>query len=265
MPFAIDLSPRQSARTLEQAIRHRAEVLMEPRVWEEPEPVTCRLEPSPDSGSRRDGTATIILSYDLASDTAADTKARVEQFYNLVGTYCDFAVRLGENVYLFSADVTRVIRPIEPVTGLMIHLSRPETLQVAQRRRFRRFQLADSTKVRLSWRREGEPPNEGVGWLCNVSADGLACRTDTAVGERVWIGETIRVDFTLSPSDPQRFVFDAVVCAKTPAGSEGKSIIGMHFQIDPQLAMARQMAEALRRRLWDRNMLTSRTPDEEKF
>lgn len=273
MPFAIDLNPRQSARTLQQAIRHRAEVLLEPRLWEQPEPIACRLEPSPESGMRRDGgSRVIVLSYDLASEPTgvptempAEPRARIDQFGRLVGSYCDLAIRLGDNVYLCSADVVKVVRPAEPDVPLLIHLTRPETLQVAQRRRFRRFQLADSAKVRITWRREGEPANEGIGWLCNVGADGMACRTDNHVADRLWIGETVRVDFTLAPTDPQRFVFDAIICNKTPAGTEGKAIVGLQFQTDPQRVSSLQMAEALRQRLWDRSLLASRTKDEESL
>ncbi len=265
MPFAIELSPRQSARTMEQAIRHRAEVLMEPRVWESQEPVTCRFEPSPDGGGRREGSGVIVLSYDLAVEAPPDVRLRMEEFYQLSGTYCDLAIRLGENVYLCSSDVTRVTKPLEPPSGLLIHLSRPETLQVAQRRRYRRFPLADSTRVRITWRREGEPPSEGTGWLCNVSADGLACRTDVNIGEQLFIGETVRVDFSLARTDPQRFVFDAVICNKTPAGTQGKMIVGLHFLIDSQLASAVQMAESLRNKLRERSMLPTRTPGPEGF
>jgi len=273
MPFAIDLSPRQSARTLQQAIRYRAEVLIEPRIWEQAEPIACRLEPPPEGGSRRDGSARVmVLSYDLTCESPGESteapaapRITADQFGRLIGTYCDLAIRLGENVYLCSADVIKVIRPAEPDVPLIIHLTRPEMLQVAQRRRFRRFQLADSAKVRITWRREGEPANEGIGWLCNVGADGLACRIDTHTADRLWIGEIVRVDFTLAPTDPQRFVFDAAICNKTPAGSEGKMIVGLQFQTDPQHASSLQMAEALRQRLWDRGLLASRTQDEESL
>jgi hypothetical protein len=264
MPFAIDLSPRQSARTLEQAMRHRAEVLVEPRTWEEAEPLSCRLEPAMDTGSRRDGGARlIVLSYDLSAENQPEPRSSIEQLCRLVGTYCDLAIRLSENIYLCSSDVIRVIRPVEPNGALYLHLARPEMLQVAQRRRFRRFPLADSARVRISWKRDAEPAGEGVGWLCNISPDGLACRTDLQVAEQLLIGETVRVDFALSPTDPQRFVFDAAVCNKIPAGTEGRIIVGLQFQTDPQLASSLQMAETLRRRLWGRSILASRASDEE--
>ena len=179
MPFAIDLSPRQSTRTLEQAMRHRAEVLVEPRTWEEADPLSCRLEPAPETGSRREGGARlIVLSYEPSAENQTGPQPSIEQFCRLVGTYCDLAIRLGENIYLCSSDV-------------------------------------------------------------------------------------VRVEITLSPTDPQRFVFDAAVCNKIPAGTEGRMIVGMQFQTDPQLATSLQMAEALRRRLWSRSILAGRASDEE--
>ena len=44
MAYAIDLSPRQTTRTLEQAVRYRADILLVPRVQRDEEPIVCSLE-----------------------------------------------------------------------------------------------------------------------------------------------------------------------------------------------------------------------------
>jgi len=272
MAYAIDLSKRQSARTLEQAIRHRAEVILETRVWPDAEPIVCRLEETPKPGQGKTATPkTLVLSYSPAPgdpratgpDDPHTPEELAERYAQLVGTYCDLFIRLGDHVYLCSGDVTRVEQPSADRRDIRFHLSRPETIQVAQRRRFRRIAVADSSKVRLSWARDDRSTNEGIAWLCNVSANGIACRADAHVVDRLWIGDRLRVEFTLTPTDPEQLVLEAVVCNKTPAGTAGKMIIGMQFLTGPEYEASTRAAESLRRRLWSSNLLASQTRDPE--
>ena len=271
MPFAIDLSPRQSVRTLEQAIRHHAEVLLEPRTWTNLEPITCRIErATPQSAHDLPPSKTILLSCDLneigdawrsLSNAPHQQDGVLDTFNRLVGTYCDMAIRLGQQVYLCSADVVKVEPPAPHNATIRIHLTRPDAIQVGQRRRFRRVRLADSTKVRLSW---GPKAEEGIGWLCNISPEGLACRVEAQVADHLWIGDKLHTELTLTPTDTQPFVFQAVICNKTPAGTEGKMIVGMQFFIDTNDAATLKAIETLRQKLWDRNTLSSPRRDEEK-
>ena len=119
--------------------------------------------------------------------------------------------------------------------------------------------MADSSKVCLSWTRDDRSNHEGVAWLCNVSENGIACRADSHVVDRLWIGDAIHVEFTLTPSDPERLAMDAVVCNKTPAGTSGKMIIGMQFLAGPGYEATNQAIESLRCRLRGWNLLTSQT------
>ncbi|NLX22716.1 MAG: PilZ domain-containing protein [Phycisphaerae bacterium] len=269
MAFSIDLSERQSARTLEQAIRHQAVTIIEPRLWPDAEPIVCHLERALNADEKAlAAPPALLLVWDpgvadpdvvVSLETLESTAERYRQ---LVGTYCDLVIRLGEHVYLADTDVVKVEKPSAMHTEIRIHVSRPDRLQVAQRRIYRRIQLGNSSKVRMTWTREDEQPGEGIGWLCNVSAGGLACRVDAHLVDRLLIGESLHVEFRLSPTDPETFALDAVICNKTPAGNEGKMLIGMQFITGTGHEASAMAAESLRRRLLDRHMLAGRAPKE---
>jgi|GEM_PF-546512 len=263
MPYAIELNPRQTARTLEQAIRHGSIVTLEPRIWPEDEPIECRLLRSDPVEDPRLRGKTLVVEPCSKDDAHGDGQngevggsGRIEgdpeRFGQLVGTYCDATVYLGDHFYLFSADV-RVVEQLESTEGQArvqrIYLSRPSVIQVAQRRRFRRLQVAKSTQVELRLKGEGGNQNCGIAWLCNVSGDGLACRTEGRVAEQLYIGEEMTVTFGLSPSESERFVLDTVLCNKTPAGTEGKMILGLQFLTDADHQGSATVAESLHKRL----------------
>ena len=260
MAYALDLSPRQTTRTLEQAVRHRAEVLLLPRVRPDDEPILGRLEsivvPSEDPSCR----AYLAVVFggegnpagegnEPACSEAVPAGAGSERCAELVGTYCDVTIRLGENRYLFCSDVVSVTEVPKSSGAVRISLARPETIQVAQRRRSWRFRSARSSRVELR-RINGDPSAGGsIGWLCNVSGDGLACRVDAGVADRLAIGEQVEAEFTLTSGDEDRFVLDAALCSKTPAGTQGSMILGLQFLTGPGHASSADAAEALRQRL----------------
>lgn len=274
MSYAIDLSPRQSSRTLEQAVRHKAVVLLEPRIWSDVITLTCTMEErSRQASNLPEAGRFIVLCCELNREDNASLLRAADQshasdvldaFRRLVGTYCDLAIQLGEHVFLASADVVKVDVPPPQADAVRIWMAAPATLQVAQRRRFRRIQLAESCRVWLRSLGEKEATHEDIGWLCNISSEGLACRVDAATANRTWIGDRLHVIFTLTPTDMQRFAFDAVVCNKTPAGTEGKMILGLEFTIDAEHAESTALSEALRKRLWSSGTLIRRIGEEPK-
>jgi len=269
MDFAIDLNPRQSARILEQAMRHRAEVILEPRVWPEDRTIPCRLEPPPDGNDPHLRYHPLILIPALTESAANEgeqtsvhslsPKENMPDWQELVGTYCDASINLSEHRYLFEADVIWVEYVSEPSAGCRIYVSCPQCLQVAQRRRYRRITLAQSTQVELHWGDTEKPAFRSLGWLCNLSADGLACRTDRRTADDVWIGDRVEVCFTLGSSDPQRFQIDAVLCNKTPAGTTDKFILGLQFLTDEEHPDSAAAIKVLRKRLMKTCSLPARS------
>ena len=260
MTYALDLSPRQTARTLEQAARHGADVLVVPRVRPDDEPIACRLQSleAPTEGNA--GRACLVVvphrdSFPAGEGnepdrfTAPQATPDRDSCEDLPGTYCDVTIQLGENRYLFCSDVVAVWPSTEAGGGVRIGLARPETIQVSQRRRFWRFRPARSSQVGLCWTDGGQSTGQGVGWLCNVSGDGLACRVDARVADQLGIGERVKANFALGPTDSDRFALEATVCSKTPAGTQGTMIVGLQFLTGPGHESSADAADALRRQL----------------
>ncbi len=260
MSYAIELNPRQSARTLEQAIRQQAQAVLEPRAWDGEEHLFCRLE-APGSPLELDATPILAVSVLSRGETSIHPHGveqkrpapiGVDELHSLVGTYLDAVILLGEQRYMFSTDLLRVLPPAETEALPRVHLARPGILQVAQRRRFRRIKLSHSAQVDLTWIREGLGRMGGVGWLCNVSGEGIACRTEERIADMIWIGDELEVEFTLAPGDAERFRLQGVLVNKTPTGNLGKSILGIQFQTDEAHVQGAKAAGLLRQRLVER-------------
>ena len=250
MVYAIELNPRQSARTLEQALRHCCAVVLQPRIWPEELTVKGQLVPGPSVPQPLpQDWLTLQLEWEPPTGAELDPGSvpTKDQLLQIEGTYCDAHFQLSEHRYLFSSDIVRVEWPEHSVP--QVHVERPSNLQVAQRRRSWRFQPARSAQVELRWTREGQIPAGSVGWLCNVSAEGLACRTDARIADQLWIGDQVTVEFTLGPGDPEPYILDAILCNKTPAGSPGRVILGVQFLTGPGHEATARAAELLRQQL----------------
>lgn len=260
MSYAIDLNSRQSARTLEQAIRQQAQVTIEPRAWDNQGHLCCRLDP-PGNPLDLDIVPLITLAVlgqcepgaGLTHEqNTADKPIEIDALRDLTGTYIDAVISLGEQRYMFSSDILRVQAPRTPTDPPQLHLTRPAVLQVSQRRRFRRITLSHSAQVEMTWTRAGEPPMGGVAWLCNISGDGMACRTEERIAENLWIGEEIDLEFTLAPGDTERFHLQGVLCNKIASSSLHKTILGIQFLSDEAHAESASTVRLLRKRLMER-------------
>ncbi len=258
MPYAIELSQRQSARTIEQAIRHRAPIIIEPRIWPAEHRLTAQLEPPAEPGEAQN--RELILSFERpeppanlgepaegpAIEAAAPTTTLAD-LAPLIGSYCDAALHLGEQLYLFSTDV--VAAEADESGRLRMRITRPEVLQVAQRRRFRRIELAHSAQVDLAWAHEDNPRMGGVAWLCNVSGEGMACRTEERVADTLWIGEQVLAEFSLVPGSHERFKLEGLLVSKSPNRDTGKVVLGIQFTTEGLQQGTAESLRLLRQRL----------------
>ncbi|MBI4580017.1 MAG: hypothetical protein HY718_09970 [Planctomycetes bacterium] len=260
MSYAIDLNPRQSARTLEQAVRQQAQVVLEPRVWADHQELLCRIEP-PGNPLELDMVPVLVLAVLSRGETLVapagpePPQARpvgLDELRGLIGTYVDAVIWLGEHRYMFSSDLLRVLPAVGAGEPPRVHVTRPVALQVAQRRRFRRINLSHSAQVELTWEREGLGRMGGVAWLCNLSGDGLACRTEQRIADMLWIGDEMNVEFTLAPGDTERFQLRGALCSKTPTGNLGKCILGIQYLADEAHPGTVEAARLLRQRLVER-------------
>ncbi len=255
MSYAIDLNPRQTTRIIEQALRHRAPVILEPRIFNDDESLRGQFEASLPAGATNGRPASVVVT--LLAPTPAQAAIEpphitLQELNLLVGTCCDGIMSLGESRYLFDADVVRVEPCAEPNMLARVYLTRPESLQVMQRRRFSRFRPARSTQVELRWQKDAQTLGGAIAWLCNISPDGLACRTERRIAEQLWIGDRITLEFTLAAGENNHFVLDATLCSKTPGGTDDKTILGLQFTCDPGNETLSRAVERLRVHLQNR-------------
>jgi hypothetical protein len=241
MEYAIDLNARQSARTIGQAVRYQATALIEPGMWPDTDGLKGRLVALGPDTVRVEITEPPILTPDAA-----------------VGNFCDVTLLLGNDRFVFN---THAVSAERAGANWHLDLARPAKLQVCQRRRFWRVNLAESSQVQLRWEQGGADGRDGrdgcdgcedcegrvTGSLCNISGEGLACLVEADAASDLLIGETVSTSFEL-PGCSERFELDAVLCNKTPTARQDRLIIGMQFLEPASLGMsgpARRLNEFL--------------------
>lgn len=225
-PFAFTLAPRQSVRILEQATRSAAVVTLTPR---------------------RDTQRQLVGPIDRATPESLWIRlpdVDVEVGASLLSVYCDGTLELGDARYLFDTNILGASGADECT---QLEIVRPDALRVIQRRRFWRAELRHSAPVRLIG--GGEQGNADSGWSCeavlmNMSVEGLACRADQASADLVSVGEGLQVQFILAPHE-EPFCFDGVVKSKIPAGTKGRTILGLQFMHNDQDDQYKRLQGAL--------------------
>jgi hypothetical protein len=263
--YAIDLTARQSSRVIEQALRHKAAVILEPRIFNAEEALRGHLEAvlPPGGSALRPAALVVALTTRCltdVSDLPQPVTVTLQELNLLVGTCCDGSLRLGDSRYLFDADVLRVEASHEPGMIARVYMTRPETLQVMQRRKFSRFRPARSTQVELRWQKDSDTMQGAIAWLCNISPDGLACRLDRRIAEQLWIGDRLSAEFTLAPGERNHYVIEAILCSKTPAGTDDKMILGLQYVTGPGSEETLSAANALREHLQSRLGVAAHQP-----
>jgi hypothetical protein len=211
MQFAIDLTPRQTARVLEQALRAGAELQIEPRNLPAGQVMRGKL-----LGRELD-----LLAVQLVED------GQRPPLHALIGAFCEVRTQLSGELYLFSSCVLDVVA--HP-TARRALITAPNTIQVANRRRFERTNAAVASQVRI-WIGTQKVP--AVGLLANVCADGLACSlADTTLDAALALGESVRVRFELAGFD-EWFELPAVLCNKEVSRNQQQLSLGLGFNASP--------------------------------
>jgi len=204
--FAYPLDRRRSARILEQAARSHARVMLQPRTpGDAPELAGVIVTTAPES---------FCIQLDEGMPDVPRSASSV---------CCDGCLRLGSDQYLFDTNIMAVV-DADTDTPLRLEVARPDTVQIMQRRRFRRTAVRGSSPVTVR-NVEGDAAS---GTLLNASVDGIACRVATEAADRASIGDAVRVRFELA-GVPQPFELAAVVRSKTPAATEFQTIVGLQF------------------------------------
>ncbi len=212
MQLARELTPRQATRTLELALRTHASVTLEPRNLRHAHALPGCL-----SGLTR---ATLDVDVAGPSNEIRDVL--------IPGVCCDAHIRTDSDLYLFAT----WIQDIHALgDGLRLTLATPETIGVANRRRFERTNATIVSQVR-AWAPNSPAPS--VGLLSNISPTGLAALfPGTELCDQVLIGDPLRVQFEL-PGVDGCFELPAIVCNKSISRDVKQLTLGMEFMVEPE-------------------------------
>lgn len=206
---ALDLTTRQTARLLEQALRLKAAVEIFPRYLAEGQSLLG-------SFCGREGS---LLHVELNTAAADGSLA------GLIGSFSEVQVALSGQVALFSSCVLDMI---EQSGRAQISLATPELIQVSNRRRFERTNATIASEVHLII--DGQP-SETVGALANLSPQGLGCTFPSGeLNDQLLVGEQTRVSFELAGFD-DRFELDVVCCNKSISRDQSQLTVGMEFAV----------------------------------
>jgi PilZ domain-containing protein len=221
---AIELTPRQANRLIEQAIRIRAQIEIAPRILTEGTALRGHF-------TGREGS---MLHVEMEGRNAELTGGR------LIGAFCEVQSAIGGQVVLFSSCMLDVI---EQSCTTRVTLAVPDMVQVSNRRRFERTNATIASEVRLV--HDGQY-SQGAGLLANISPDGLGCTFESGeINDQVLVGEPARVSFELAGCDDV-FELPVTVCNKSLSKDQSQLTLGMEFQVQPDAAADAQTLQRLR-------------------
>ena len=226
MLVTLDLTARQAARVLAQAVRTRAKLEIEPR----PESYAALLW---GNLAGREGDLLVVdLHY----------SARLLPLALLIGAMCDVRTILSGQLCLFS---TVIVDASDAGVPRRLLLASPETVQLANRRRFARHTPTDPVPVRLSITGRTDPFVLG---LANIGPTGMACRAPrTGLDDALFIGDVVQLEFAL-PWSGEIHKLPASVCGKTPCPDQEQMVVGLEFAVadhDPAASALEHLRAAL--------------------
>lgn len=206
MLMALDLTAAQAARVLNQAVRTRAQLEIEPR----PETLNRIL------WGRVDGRDEQVLRVDLHErDLPFPLSA-------LVGSFCDIRSVLSGDLYLFSSCV---IDAIEATAPQRLLLSLPTAIQLVNRRKQARRVPIAPMAVTITAHQDMELRGE----VANLSSLGVACRVARAAAdEALLLGDEVRVQFEFTWLS-ESFELPALVCGKSGTVEPQQMLLGLEF------------------------------------
>lgn len=227
MLAVFDLSTRQAARVLEQALRANAVVVLEPRSRTDGVALHATLK------GREDGRLVATMS------DAPD----VFEMLELVGVCCDARLSISGNLYLFDCSIVDVS---EEDSRLL--LTAPDAIQLVNRRRFNRTEVAIACQVRL-WPHPDEAP--AIGLVSDLSAAGMGVDVPgKEIDEQLLVGDVIRVSVEL-PGYDETFQMPATVCSKKIDNEQGQVCVGLEFYAPAGATAAQQTLQRYQAALLD--------------
>jgi c-di-GMP-binding flagellar brake protein YcgR len=115
---------------------------------------------------------------------------------------------------------------------LVLTFSRPQTVQIMQRRHFHRYTPGQSFPVFVSWQEiEGESSDiktPALGQVRDLSLQGMSIQVPENLDQHLFIGDTVYVRFSLNVRDPEYFT-SATICHKDFNKDKLELVIGLQF------------------------------------
>ncbi len=209
--YAYDISPKQSARVIGHSVKLKS------TIWVEP------IEPT----QFKKGLSTQIVSSDNTTITLLILRPDTEITFKS-GEYYHLIFSLGEERYLGVSDFQ--LSKEEGDKKYLI-FTRPKTLQVMQRRKYRRVKPAVSIPVYISWEQNEQSTahkTPAFGQVIEISTHGMSMKTSQTIDNYVFIGDTIYIRFNLSVHEPTYFT-PATICHKRLNKEKSELILGLQF------------------------------------
>jgi len=208
MEIALEMTQRQSRRVIEQAVRGRVSVVIEPRVGTQGATIHGTV----------DGREGNLLSVRIEQASESDPPSV------LIGTFSEVRLAVAGQHYLFT---TCVLDVSDATTPIYVLLAVPNTIQVANRRRFERYSVPTAAQVRM--RRAGAQGPEFVALLADVSADGMSCSLSAPKeDDALLVGEPLDVVFEL-PGYDEHFDLPGTVCNRALTPDKQLLTLGLEF------------------------------------
>ncbi|MBW7906817.1 MAG: PilZ domain-containing protein [Phycisphaerae bacterium] len=207
MDIALEMTPRQSGRVLEQAVRGRVAVVIEPRGERAEAPLHGTVD-------GREGNLLSVRIEQRESELPA----------GLIGMFCEVRMTASGQHYLFSSCVLDLSDISSPVYLL---LAVPSTIHVANRRRFERYSVPTAAQVRLQ--PAGSSRAQFTALLADVSAEGIACSMSAPKDDDpLLVGENVNVCFEL-PGYDENFELGGSICNRALTPDKQLLTLGIEF------------------------------------
>jgi c-di-GMP-binding flagellar brake protein YcgR len=204
MQGLLDLTHRQAVRVLEQALRARGRVEIEP----------C-------GGDRTIGGYLVAREGGLLRVDLHD-HGRDWPLTPLVGAFCEVSMVLSGQMYRFSSCI---VTAEDGAAAQRLMLSAPAIVQVCNRRRYDRRSYSESPAIQVFTQGHRDPL---VGTLSEIGLGGLACNLPAAADEELLIDDGVRLRFRL-PGREELFELSACVCLKNAAHAGDDITVGLEF------------------------------------
>ena len=230
MDIALEMTPRQSGRVLEQAVRGRVAVVIEPRGERAGEPLHGTVD-------GREGNLLSVRIEQQESELPA----------GLIGMFCEVRMTASGQHYLFSSCVLDLSDISSPVYLL---LAVPSTIHVANRRRFERYSVPTAAQVRLQ-APAGSSRAQFTALLADVSAEGIACSMSAPTDDDpLLVGENVNVSFEL-PGYDEHFELSGSICNRSLTPDKQLLTLGVEFAPAANTGAQQRSLERLQAALYE--------------